>query len=62
MTLQEKIEKQQQLLDDLPGEEGRNILVCSDCSSFVYMQPVTREGVCRGCGDTYTEEVRVRNL
>lgn len=61
MTLQEKIEKQQQLLDALPGEEGRGILVCQDCSEFVYMQPVTSEGVCT-CGTTYTQTARVKNI
>ena len=61
MTLKEYKRKQQRLLDNLPGEEGRNILVCEDCGEFVYLQPVTEEGVCLSCGLTYTTEVRVKN-
>ena len=60
-TLQDYIEKQRQLLDNIPGEESRGIFVCDSCGTFVYEQPVTSEGVsCVGCGDTFSREVAQR--
>lgn len=61
MTLQEKIEKQKELLDAIPAQESRDILVCEDCGKFVYLQPVTEEGVCQECGSTYVTETRVKH-
>ena len=60
MTLKEKINKQQRILDEIPGDESRGILICSDCGEFVYLQPVTNQGECQGCGLTITMEERKR--
>lgn len=60
LSLKEYIEKQQSLLDNIPSEESRNIIVCEDCGEFIYLQPVTNQGECKGCGLTITMEERQR--
>lgn len=54
--------RQQLLLDNIPSNESRDIIICEGCGEFVYLQPVTQQGVCGNCGDTYTVEERVKNL
>lgn len=60
MTLSEYKAKQQALLDEIPSEESKNIIICEDCGEFVFFGPVTGEGECQGCGTTYTMKTRQR--
>lgn len=52
--------KQQMLLDAIPGEESKNVMICETCGDFVYLAPLADNSECTGCGDTYSIEIRKR--
>lgn len=53
MTVQEKIQKQEELLDNIPAEEASKIFICQDCGDFIYLQPLQDVFECKGCGSCY---------
>ena len=57
MTLAEYKKKQEQLLDNIPADESRNIIICTDCATFVYLKPIENNGTCKGCGSYYEEKI-----